>query len=143
MEDKAELLLHAGRPGRRATVALIEGGFGREVQCGVPALDGELLQQPDGMSCGQIAPSRVGHGNAPTLKMVVTDKLGRASRNCRSARQIDAVPLRRLLILLHAKTLPFHAGEDRLKRVVIVHEQHRQDDAADQRQPNGAVVWKT
>ena len=73
MEDKAELLLHAGRPGRRATVALIEGGFGREVQCGVPALDGELLQQPDGMSCGQNAPSRVGHGNALTLKMVVTD----------------------------------------------------------------------
>jgi hypothetical protein len=26
----------------------------------------------------------------------------------------------RLLILLHAKTLPFHAGEDRLKRVVVV-----------------------
>ena len=27
MEDKAELLLHAGRPGRRATVALIEGAL--------------------------------------------------------------------------------------------------------------------
>ena len=54
--------------------------------------------------------------------------MSRAPRNCRSARQIHAIPLRRLLILLHAKTLPFHAGEDRLKCVVVVQRGERVGD---------------